>query len=123
LSSGAEGGDAGHLLRLVGAGLVGSGGEPRAVQDLQAETAAAFGPLVVLFGQDGTEQTDDRWPLGEVPRRREVPPADDVGAAAELAVEPFLKVVGPDLAPNLLGESRDGQQVRASCIRRRRSAR
>jgi hypothetical protein len=30
--------------------------------------------------------------------------ADNVGAAADLLVEPFLGVVGPDLLPDLAGE-------------------
>jgi hypothetical protein len=38
--------------------------------------------------------------------------ADDVGAAADLLVESFLGVVGPDLAPHLLGERGERQQIR-----------
>ena len=36
---------------------------------------------------------------------------DDVGAAADLAVEPFGGVVGPDLAPYVVGEGGEGEQV------------
>jgi hypothetical protein len=52
-ASGREGlnGSFGHLL-VLGAG-VGHDGEACAVEDVEAEVAAAFGPLVVLFGQDG----------------------------------------------------------------------
>src|ERR1700729_976768 len=39
--------------------------------------------------------------------------ADDVGAAADLAVEPFLRVAGPDLPPDRPGEGGEGQDVRA----------
>ncbi len=38
---------------------------------------------------------------------------DDVGAAADLAVEAFVGVVGPDLAPDLLGEIGEGEDVGA----------
>ena len=37
--------------------------------------------------------------------------ADDIGASADLLVEPFLGIVGPDLAPDLLGERGERQQV------------
>ena len=45
------------------------------------------------------------WRLGEDP--------DDVGAASDLAVEPLVGVVRPDLAPDFLGEGGEGEQVRA----------
>jgi hypothetical protein len=59
----------------------------------------------VLFGQDGADEADDRGAVGE--------DADDVGAAADLAVEAFVGVVGPDLAPDGLGERGEREQVRA----------
>lgn len=40
----------------------------------------------------------------------------DVGPAADLLVEAFLGVVGPDLAPDLAGEGGEGQQVLAGLI-------
>jgi len=49
---------------------------------LEAEVAALFGPFVVLLGQDGADQAGDRVAVGE--------DADDVGAAADLAVESFV---------------------------------
>jgi hypothetical protein len=55
----------------------------------------------VLFGQDGADEADQGTPIGEDP--------DDVGAAANLLVEPFLGVVGPDLAPDLFGERGERQ--------------
>lgn len=37
--------------------------------------------------------------------------ADDIGATPDFLVEPLLGVIGPDLAPDLLGEGGEGQQV------------
>lgn len=65
--------------------------------------AASFGPFVVLLGQDGAGEADHSGAVGE--------DADDVGAAAGLAVEAFLGVVGPDLSPDLLGEAGECQGV------------
>ena len=62
----------------------------------------------MLFGQHGTDEADQRVAVGEDP--------DDVGAAADLLVEPFLGVVRPDLAPDLLGERGERQQVRAGLL-------
>ena len=59
----------------------------------------------MLFGQDGADEADQRIAVGE--------DADDVGAPADLLVEPFLGVVRPDLAPDLLGECGERQQIRA----------
>ena len=58
----------------------------------------------MLFGQHGADEADQGVAVGE--------DADDVGAAADLLVEPFLGVVRPDLAPDLLGERGERQQVR-----------
>ena len=85
----------GHLL---GVGGVGDGGDAGAGEDVEAEVAAAFGPFVVLFGQDGADEADQGVAVGEDP--------DDVGAPADLAVEPFLGLLRPDLAPDLLREAR-----------------
>jgi hypothetical protein len=62
----------------------------------------------VLFGQDGADQADEGVTAGEDP--------DDVGAAADLPVESFLRVVGPDLPPDGLGEGGEGQDVGAGSI-------
>ena len=59
----------------------------------------------MLFGQHGPDEADDRGPVGEDP--------DDIGAAADLAVEPFVGVVGPDLGPDLSRERGEGQDVAA----------
>lgn len=77
-------------------GGVGIGGGAGAGQDVQAEVASAFGPFIGLFGQHGADQPDDGFAVGEDP--------DGVGAAPDLAVEPFSGVVRPDLDPYVLGE-------------------
>ena len=59
----------------------------------------------MLFGQDCADEADQRVAVGE--------DADDIGAPADFLVEPFLGVVRPDLAPDLLGERGERQQVRA----------
>ena len=54
----------------------------RAGEDLEAEVTATFGPFVVLLGEDGADEPDNARPVGE--------DADDVGAAADLPVEPLV---------------------------------
>ena len=68
-------------------------------EDVESEVAAAFGPLVVLLGQDCANQPDDRAAVGE--------DANDVGAAAARWVEAFVGVVGLDL----LGERGEREDV------------
>ena len=58
----------------------------------------------MLFGQDGADEADQSVAVGE--------DADDVGASADLFVESLLGVVRPDLAPDLLGERGERQQIR-----------
>jgi hypothetical protein len=58
-----------------------------------------------LFAEDGADEADDGGAV------REDPP--DVGASAELLVEPFLGVVRADLLPVLLGGGGERQQVGA----------
>ena len=82
----------GHLR-----GGAGREGDAGAGEDVEAEVAAAFGPFVVLLGQDGADEADQGVAAGEDP--------DDVGAAADLAVQPLLGVVGPDLPPELFREA------------------
>jgi hypothetical protein len=60
--------------------VVGDGGQAGAGEDVQAEVAASFGPFVVLLGQHRADEAGHPGPAGEDP--------DDVGAAADLAVEP-----------------------------------
>jgi hypothetical protein len=52
--------------------VVGDDAQAGSGEDVQAEVAAAFGPLVVLFGQDGADEADCRVAVGE--------DADDVRA-------------------------------------------
>src|SRR4051794_27626913 len=49
----------GHLL--VGGGVDGLG----AGEDVESEVAAAFGPFVVLLGQDGADEPDDAGTVGK----------------------------------------------------------
>jgi len=42
-------------------------GEPGLGRDVEAEEAAAFGLLVVLFGENRADQADDRGPVGKIP--------------------------------------------------------
>jgi hypothetical protein len=63
--SGGEGGD-GHLLGVRGGG-VGNGSDAATGEDVEAEVAAAFGPFVVLFGEDGADQADEGVAVGEMP--------------------------------------------------------
>jgi hypothetical protein len=46
------------LLRS-GVDCLGSG------EDVESEVAAAFGPFVVLFGEDGADEADDAGAVGE----------------------------------------------------------
>ena len=78
-------------------------------QDVQAEVAAAFGPFVVLLGQDRPDQADDGVAVRE--------DTDNVCAPADFAVEAFVGVVGPDLPPDLLRERGEGEQVGAAWSR------
>jgi len=77
-------------------------------QDVQADVAAHFCPLVVLLGQDRADEPDQGGAVGE--------DADDVGAAADLAVEALLRVVGPGLAPDLLREGGEREDVGAGRV-------
>ena len=36
-------------------------------EDVEAEVAAAFGPFVVLFGEDGADEADQRIAVGKMP--------------------------------------------------------
>jgi hypothetical protein len=61
-----------QVLLLVG-GLLGvDKGHTGAGQDVESEVAAAFDPVVVLFGQDGSDEADRGVAVGE--------DADDIGA-------------------------------------------
>jgi hypothetical protein len=56
-----------------------------------------LGPLTVLLGQNAVDEADLRCPIGR--------DADDVGAAADFPVQPFLGGCGADRSP---GRFREG---------------
>lgn len=61
---------------------------------VEAEVAAGFGPLVVLFSEHGADEADQGIPVGK--------DADDVGAAGgSLCSSVPGWVVRPDSAPHL----------------------
>ena len=72
------------------------------------KVAREFGPFVVLVSQDGADEADDGVAAGE--------DADDIGPAADFLVEPFLRVVRPDLAPDLAREGGERQDVVAGLV-------
>jgi len=74
-------------------------------QDVEAEVAPPFDPVVVLRGQDGADEADQGVAGWE--------DADDVGPAADLSIEALLRIVRPDLSPDLFGERGECQDVRA----------
>src|SRR3974390_3321514 len=84
---------------IAGGRVVASGG----LEGLGAHVAMSNGPFVGLLGQQGADETDHCGPVGK--------DADDVGATADLLVQPFLRVVGADVGPVLDRESAEGQDV------------
>jgi hypothetical protein len=71
----------------------------------------------VLFGEDGADESDERVTVGESDERVTVgEDADDVGAAADFAVEPLLGVVGPDLSPDRFRERGEREDVGAGVV-------
>ena len=93
--------ECGHLL----ADAIGVGDGPAR----RGRGSGGLGPYVVLLGQHRADQPDECVSVGE--------DADDVGAPADLAVEPLGGVVRPDLALKLLGERGEGQHVGAGASR------
>ena len=59
----------------------------------------------MLLGEHGADEAKDARAVGER--------ADDVGAPADLLVEALLRVRRPDLAPVLLRERGEGEDLRA----------
>jgi len=55
------------------------------------------------LAEHSADQANDRLAVRE--------DADHVSAPTDLAVEPLLGVVAPDLPPVLLGEGREGEQI------------
>jgi hypothetical protein len=73
-----------------------------ASEDFRAHIAAGLGPFVVLLCQDRADEAQDGVAGGE--------DADHIGAA-DFLVQVLLRVVGPDLAPDLAGGRGEGQDV------------
>jgi hypothetical protein len=78
-------------------------------EDVESEVAPSFGPFVVLLGQDGADQVDDRCPVGE--------DSNDVGAASDLAVKALRGAFGPDLPPDLLRKGGEREDVGAGDLK------
>jgi len=70
---------------------------------VEAQVAAPDEPFVVLLDHDHRRQPDERAVVRE--------DADDVGAAADLAVEPVKRVRGTELARVVGREGVEGEQV------------
>jgi hypothetical protein len=62
-----------------------------------------------LFGQDRADEAEEGVAVGEG--------ADNIGATADLFVEAFLGVVGPDLAPDLFGNAVNASRSARACSR------
>ena len=62
----------------------------------------------MLLGEDRADEADDGAAVGE--------DADDVGAAADLPVEPLGGVVRSDLPPDLLRKGGEGEHVGAGGV-------
>jgi hypothetical protein len=99
-----------RLEVAVGGHLRGAGceGDAGAGEDVEAEVAASFGPFVVLFGQDGADEADQGVAAGEDPH--------NVGPSADFPVQPLLRIVRPDLPPELFREAGEGQDVGAGGV-------
>ena len=98
----------GELLSVeLGVGFV-EGADACLSQGFEAHAAGGDGPFVVLFGHYGSDEPDHRASGGE--------DADDVAATADLPVQSFLGVVGPDLFPVFFGEPGERQQVGRSLV-------
>jgi hypothetical protein len=86
---------------ILGSTLCGDGGQGHPLgyglddcesalgQDVQSDVATHLCPFVVLFSEYGADESDEGVAGGE--------DADDVGASADVPVQPLLRVVGPDL--------------------------
>lgn len=96
-------GECGHGGFLAGGVGVGYEAQAAAGEDVEAEVAASFGPFVGLFGQDSSDETNDRCAVGE--------DGDGVGASADLAVQPFGGVVRLKLVPDLDRETGESEDV------------
>lgn len=62
----------------------------------------------MLLGEHRADQPNERRAVGEDP--------DDVTAATDLAVEPLLRIVRPDLAPVLRREGAEREELLAGLL-------
>lgn len=99
LSGGAEGG---RLLSLILGGVIVSVQDSR--ERLLGEVAARNQPLVAVLDQQHAGEADQARVVGE--------DANDIGAAAELAVDALERVRASELAPVLARKRVEAQQVR-----------
>jgi hypothetical protein len=75
---------------------------------VRVHVASLLGPFIGLLSEDRADEADDRGAVGEDP--------DDVGAAADFLVEAFLWVVRPDLAPDLVRERGEREEIVAGLV-------
>jgi hypothetical protein len=81
----------GRIDHSVGTGKLTTGIIAQWSDGFQCDVAGALnGPFIVLFEQDGADQSDDGIPVGE--------DADDIGAPLDLAVDALERVVEGSLA-------------------------
>src|SRR5215471_17655737 len=78
-------------------------GFPAGGEYFGSHVAALLGPFIVLLSQDRADKPDDGVAARE--------DAHHVGSPADFLVQALLRVVGPHLAPDLAGESGEGQDV------------
>jgi len=81
---------------------------PGTVPSSTLENLTSKTRIVVLLGQHRPDKADQGVAVGEN--------ADDVGAAADLPVQPLLRVVAPNLPPQLLGVDGEGEDVRPGLL-------
>jgi hypothetical protein len=98
---------------LWGGGFDEAAGEGEGVEGEVAALGAD--PFVVLFAEHGADEPDDAVSGWE--------DRDDVGAAADFAVEAFDRVVAPDLPPERGAEGGEGEQVGAGLLEQLRGGR
>jgi hypothetical protein len=86
----------------------GDGCEAGFAKEVEAHVAAAFGPLVGLFGEHGADQADDRGPVSKDP--------DDVGADALsrriCKVSSFPFMAGLSVMPESAGAEWGGSRTK-----------
>jgi hypothetical protein len=61
----------------------------RTGEHVETEIAAPLDPLIVLHGEDGSDEADQRGAVGEDP--------DHIGSPADFLIEALLRIVAPDL--------------------------